>query len=356
MRSVNIPISKLFKSSISLNYFPPDIDTFVVNNYEECEIDIIINGYNYPELTNATVSNYLKYEKNCDFNIIIVESSGNIKIFDKIISGPRISKILIQDYDLKNNPNVRYGSGSFAMSLSAAVGTYLSKSKYIFYSHSDMLAIKPNFLSSLLNKLDDKTRIASFTIRHLIPFTGCMLIDRNAIDECDLDWMLYYDNIYIDGTECLKNLLSLEKKSSNPDSISCMRWIDCGEAFIYAEIQRGNRVFAGASIGGNDDYWKSVWDYLYLGKNTLELIQDCNCGIVYSPLNIDKASFENRYGNILDFSKSLFFEGERNNRKYWRYCFDDEGDLCFIHHGRGISSRKVKRWLKMERYLQNIQF
>ena len=185
MQKEIIPIKKLFKTDAALNVLP---ETIVVHHdlrlNEKAKIDIIINGYNKSELSNATAQNYLLLEDKIPVNIIIVESSGSQEVFNKLIIHKKVSKILIEDHKASHS---KYGTGSYGMSISSAVGFFFSKSPYLFFSHNDMIALKKDFLGNLLRQLNNTTRIASFTQRHVIPFTGCMLIDRNVITNSETD-------------------------------------------------------------------------------------------------------------------------------------------------------------------------
>ena len=203
-----------------------------------------------------------------------------------------------------------------------------------------MIALKKDFLGNLLRQLNNTTRIASFTQRHVIPFTGCMLIDRNVITNSETDWLLYDDNPYIEKSVFLQNLCSLKE---NTPMLKC-DWIDSGEAFIYEEIVNGKDVFVAASFGGTKGLWKTTFDLIGLTKQDIEKAGNA---IIYENLTINKKSFKKRYKFVLKAGKKWenirWFLSKRKN--YWRYSLDDEGNLIFIHHGRG-TRRTINRWMK----------
>ncbi len=339
MTKEKIQTNKLFKTKEALNILP---ETFEVCHdlhlNENAKVDIIINGYDKPELSNATALNYILLEDKIPVNIIIVESSGKPEIFEKLINHEKVSKILIEDRKITHPV---YGTGSYGMSVSAATGLYFSKSEYVFFSHNDMIALKKDFLEFLISKLNDEIRIASFTQRHVIPFTGCMLADRKMLKNSETDWLLYDKNHYIEKNDFLKKLCSLKKEKNL--KLPC-DWIDSGEAFIYEETTKGKKVFAAASFGGTKGLEKTPFDIAGTSKHEIEKIGNA---IIFGKLAISKKEFKNRYKFVIKAGKK--WENLRwmlsRKKNYWRYSFDDRGELIFIHHGRG-TRRSINRWLK----------
>ncbi len=349
MTQENIDIKKLFKTKAALKALP---ETIIAHHdlrlNENAKIDIIINGYNKAKLTNATALNYILLEDKIPVNIIIVESSGNREVFNQLIEHEKVSKILIEDHKASHPV---YGTGSYGMSISSAVGFYYSKSPYVFFSHNDMIAFKKDFLEYLLSNLNEKVRLASFTQRHVIPFTGCMLINRTVIDDSEADWLLCDENPYIEKKDFLKNLCKF--KTDRNLKIPC-DWIDAGESYIYEEIANGNKVFVAASFGGTKGLWKTPFDLIGLTKNQLN---NFGTSVIFDKLNITKSDFKKRYKFVTDAGKKWenlrWFLSRKKN--YWRYSIDDKGDLIFIHHGRG-TRRSINRWLKfVNRYNKTLQ-
>ncbi len=333
-----IEINKLFKTQSALNTLPETITVWHDMKLHEAEIDIIINSYNKPELTNETALNYILLEDKIPVNIIIVESSGNMSVFNRLIKHEKVSKILIEDHKASHPV---YGAGSYGMAVSSAVGYFFSKSSYIFFSHSDMLALKKDFLGHLLSKLNEHTRIASFTQRHIIPFTGCMLINRKVIQESDGDWLLYDENPYIEKSDFLKALCKL--KATRDLKIPC-DWIDAGESYIYEELSKKKQMYVTASFGGTKGMWVTPFELLKVKEQDISNIKNL---IIYGKRNSSKKEFQKKYKFVLKASRKWeslkWFLNRKKN--YWRYSLDDEGDLIFIHHGRG-TRRSLNRWLK----------
>lgn len=338
MQKEIIEINQLFKTKSALKVLPETISVWHNIKLPVAKIDIIINSYNNPELTNETALNYILLEDKIPINIIIVESSGSMTVFNQLINHKKVWKILIENHKASHPV---YGTGSYGMAISSAVGFYFSKSPYVFFSHSDMLALKKDFLAHLLSKLDAHTRMASFTQRHIIPFTGCMLLNRELINESESDWLLYDTNQYIEKNNFLKAICELKHERNL--NIPC-DWIDAGESYIYEEIIKGNKVYVGSSFGGTKGLYTP---FQILGITQKELNALSESPIIYDKQDIDIESFKKKYKFVIDASKKWenirwFLRRKKN---YWRYSLDNNQDLIFIHHGRG-TRRSVNRWLK----------
>jgi hypothetical protein len=345
MQKEILNINQLFKTKEALRVLPEKIAVWHECNLKDAKIDIIINSYNKPELTNKTALNYILLEDKIPINIIIVESSGNMDVFNQLIKHEKVSKILVEDHKASHPV---YGAGSYGMAISSAVGYFFSKSHYIFFSHSDMLALKKDFLGHLLSKLNTHTRIASFTQRHIIPFTGCMLINREVIDESESDWLLYDKNPYIEKSDFLEKLYRL--KTENKLNIPC-DWIDAGESYIYEELTKNKQMYVAASFGGTKGMWITPFELLKINEHDVSGIKSL---ITYGKRDISKSEFQKKYKFVLNASRKWeslkWFLNRKKN--YWRYSLDDEGDLIFIHHGRG-TNRSLNRWLKFAGTINN---
>lgn len=330
---MHLKIDQLFRTSARILY-PQSIQLEAeLCNVPGAHIDVIITTHNFPELANATIKNYLCLEKESKLHLIVVESSGRQSVFDKIYRHPQVSRILLKtDIDIRGHV---HGYGSYGMALSSAVGAHFSQAPLIFFSHSDMLATKENFLSWLAGKLVGKTRLASFTQRHFIPFTGCMLMTRDLLQEQNIDWAPLDTNEVL-GPLGLENLAK---------TIHHLRGIDCGEQYVYSELQRGNPVFVCASRGGSKDWWHDPLDYYNVDVTHLwKQISDANLAMTFAPLQTNRTNFEQTYAHVLRASTKGWWPFEKS--KFWRYSFDDQGDLVFIHYGRGTTLRAVRRWLR----------
>lgn len=337
MQKEIININKLFKTEEALKVLPEKITVWHDLKDRNVKIDIIINGYYKPELSNAAALNYLLLEDKIPIHILIVESSGNEEVYKKLITHEKVSKILLEDHKASHPV---YGAGSYGMSISSAVGFYFSKAPHVFFSHNDMIALKKDFLNDLLSEMNEQTRIASFTQRHVIPFTGCMLIDRNVIENSKTDWLLYDHNPFLEKSTFLQNLCKL--RTENP-RLKC-DWIDSGEALIYEEIANNKKVFIAPSFGGTKGLWETNFNFVGIKKETVE---KCGNAIIYKDLNINRKEFKTQYKQVLKAGKKWenlrWFLSKRKN--YWRYSVDNENNLVFIHHGRG-TRRTINRWLK----------
>src|SRR3989338_4527146 len=100
--SETIPVKKLFKTKEALTFLPENIRVSAQLRPCPSDIDVIICGFGFPELTNATIKNYLSMEKSLQVHIIVVDSSGSLQDWNKIVTHARVSKILIHDFDAKH--------------------------------------------------------------------------------------------------------------------------------------------------------------------------------------------------------------------------------------------------------------
>lgn len=353
MREFSIPIEEIFKFETARALFPKEIPVEADLKNRASTIDVIITTFDQSEMTNEVIKNFTLLEKNENIHIIIVESSGKFKAFKTLLDGDNISKIFVKPgvHEIHN----KKGKSPWGMMFATAIGYYFTKAPYIFVSHNDMIALKENFLSFIKSKLSDNINIAAFTQSHIIPSVGCTIFNRKVLDNPDLGWdMDSNDNPYIGKNEYLKYISDISNAKQMKLLNRRIHWMDGGEHYVYNEIINGKKLYLCAAMGGNAYYWKSPFEYFDLPKEeAYKIITGNKCPFIYAPLNTNKEEFETKYDFVLKASKSWFFEGERHKRKYWRYCFDDEGDLMFIHHGRGATQRHVNRWKKFIRNLNN---
>ncbi|MCF6240438.1 MAG: hypothetical protein L3J74_03730 [Bacteroidales bacterium] len=341
MKKEIIKINKLFKTKEALEVLPETITVWHDLKPKSAEIDIIVTGFGKAELSNATALNYILLEDKLPVNIIIVESSGKKEVYKQLINHKKVSKILVED--LKVSHPV-YGAGSYGMAITAAVGFYFTKSPYVFFSHNDMIALKKDFLQNLLSKLNENVRIASFTQRHIIPFTGCMLIDRKVIENSQTDWLLYDKNPYIKQSTFLQKICKIRENGTS--GLKC-DWIDAGEAFLYEELSKNKQLYVAASFGGTKGMWITPFELLQINKKDITNIENL---IIYGNRNISKKEFQKKYKFVLKAGRKWeslrWFLSRKKN--YWRYSLDEQGDLVFIHHGRG-TRRSLNRWIEFTR-------
>lgn len=321
--------------------YPKEIEAYAdlkKDAIEDAEIDVIITAHDLPHMTNLTVENYLLHERTLKIHIIVVESSTKDSVFEKLYQHPRVSRVLLKkDVLIKGKV---HGYGSYGLALSAAVGVNLSRAPYVFFSHPDMIACKDGFLNFLKSKLVGNTRIAGFTQRHAIPLMGTMMVAREVLKNPKLD-MLPRDT---------NPLLEAAGLSEVAQTVYHLNHTDCGEQYIYDELAKHNPVYICASRGGSEDWWKHPLGY-YEGSSSdelLEAVAKSKSSLVYAPLKCEKAHFEKKHKDLIKAGHEGFWLFEKP--KWWRYSFDDQGDLIFVHHGRGTTLKAVKRWLS---YLRN---
>ncbi len=343
MQKEIINTDKLFKTNKALSVLPETITVWHDLNLNPAKIDIIVTGFGKAELSNASALNYILLEDKLPVNIIIVESSGDKNVYEQLLNHKKVSKILIKDPKVSHPV---YGAGSYGMAVTASVGFYFSKSPYVFFSHNDMIALKKDFLKHLLSKLNENLRIASFTQRHILPFTGCMLIDRNVIENSQTDWLLYDKNLYIQQSNFIQEICKIRKNGKT--WLKC-NWIDAGEAFIYEELSKNKQMYVAASFGGTRGMWITPFELMQIKEQDISDIKNL---IAYGKRNILKKEFQKKYKFVLKAGRKWeslrwFLSGKKN---YWRYSLDDEGDLIFIHHGRG-TRRSLNRWLEFTKKL-----
>ncbi|MGE4231751.1 MAG: glycosyltransferase family 2 protein [Bacteriovoracia bacterium] len=297
----------------------------------QADVDIIIGSHNLASITNLTIQSYLRYETDLKIHIIVVESSGKDTVFRDIIDHPQVSKVLLDNISIKGKV---HGYGSYGLALSNAIGIQLSRSPLIFFSHSDMVACKPQFISYLKSKLGP-ARAASFTQRHIIPFVGCMLVTRQLLEERTIDWLPMDENPYLKET----GLLPLG------EMVTHLNHIDCGEQYIYYELAQHRPIYISASRGGSTDWWKDPMGYYDLAPEALTAwVKQTGASLNFGHLNCTKEKFKQKHLDLINAGQEGFWVFQKP--KWWRYCFDDSGDLIFIHHGRGSTEREVKRWVR----------
>ena len=179
-------------------------------------------------------------------HIIVVESSYSPLAFRKTRAGANISKIFILTPILCTS---KLFGGSLRASNSAALavrlGEYLGNAPYVFFSHSDMMGYKKNFLSFLLSKLDNNTVLACFNQRHILPFAiGGAVYDKNYFNSLNVDWLPKLENPYY-----VPELDQVYKTFEN------CGWLDAGEQFVFEIIRQGKRIHVCASRGLTGDYY-----------------------------------------------------------------------------------------------------
>jgi hypothetical protein len=335
--------ASLFRSAATRLY-PERIEALADLRDLDAEIDVVVTGHGLPELTNAAVDSFLRHERATNLHVVVVESSGDRRVFDRLRTEERISRVLLaEDVRILGR---RHGPGSYGQSLSSAVGTAVSRAPHVFFSHSDMLAVSDGCLSWLRTKLTGERRIAGFTSRGVIPFTGAMLVSRALLEEPALDWGPLDDNPFVVGTP-FEQVLPL---------VSTNTGVDSGEQFIYSELAQGRPVYVAASRGGSKDWWQDPLGYYDASADEiLAAVAASRTPIEYGELRITRSEFEARYPHVIAAGRSGIWVRSptrwwrQEPPKWWRCSFDDDGRLVFIHLARGTMGRMVRRWLRFAR-------
>lgn len=312
---------------------PEAIDLLVDRAACAAEIDVVIPAHRTPELTNAAIRSLLRRERDATIHVVVVEDSGRDDDLDAIVRDERVTRVL-----LRTDGEVRgkvHGLGSYGMALACAVGVRLASAPYVFVSHSDMVVTRTNPVSFLRSKLVGGVRVAAYTQRGLVPLTGGALFDRTLLEEPGLDWLPLDENLFAPGTP-LESILPLVYTNAA---------VDCGEQFVYSELAGGRPVHVCASRGGSDDWWKDPLGYYDLPAEEIRAaVARAGVPLRYAPLPTTREEFARRYRHVIDASTAGWWV--REPRKYWRYCFDDGGNLMLVHHARGTLKGDTRRWLR----------
>ncbi|MBN2503057.1 MAG: hypothetical protein JXB38_19915 [Anaerolineales bacterium] len=281
----------------------------------EADIDVVIGTYNQPREVNAAIENYLALEKQARLHIWVVDDSHRPWAFTGIKKDPRVSRVLI--LNKVRATDRRYAGNNWASngaSVAAQIGMNLGTARYGFFSHTDMMGYKENFLSYLLSKMDADTPVAAFTQRHVFPFTGGMLYDKRNFAGLAVDWMPKQDNHYvIPGLEPFR------------DQVSHYASIDSGEQIPLEAFQRGQKAYICASRGITGDY---LGDPLNGYDFTKQAVMAAGAPVHFAPLNTDAEQFARRYPELATPYNAM-----------WRKSFDEDGAVIFIHRGRGTTNR-----------------
>jgi hypothetical protein len=293
--------------------FPDRITVLADIKRCRADIDVIIGTHDQPEAVNLTIGNYLALEKKAAIHILVIESSRNPLTFWRIRGGPRVSKVLTLS-NLRCTSRKHGGRfwASNGVALAAHLGSYLGSARYAFFSHTDMMGYKENFLSFLLSKLDDNIPLASFTQRKVLPFTGGMLYDKDWFRSMNADWLPREENPYsIPGLDRLRNRLDH------------LNWIDTGEQLVLEALKRGQGVYVCASRGATGDYYRHALASCGL---TNQEVNRLGVPIRYAPQVLSREAFSVKYPEFASLDNAM-----------WRKCFNDAGDVVFVHRGRGTT-------------------
>ncbi|MEO0563419.1 MAG: hypothetical protein AAF125_15020 [Chloroflexota bacterium] len=295
--------------------FPPRIRLLVHSRAYTADVDVVIGSYNQAEETNLVVQNYLAMETQARIHVWIVVMSHNPIEFMRINAGEQVSKAFLLNFPKPLNSSFypRFSS-SIGAALSAQVGHTLGKAPHLFFSHTDMMATRKDFLSFLHSKLRADRPIAAFTQRHFIPFSGGILYRKSYFEGAAVDWLPSQHNPY-----------NFVGKAALAPRVEQLQWIDAGEELIYHTLQERGRVYVCASRGASGDFFgHPVEHYDYLDDITEAEYQQHLQSIDYAAIQTTREAFAARYPHLTD-----------QHNEMWRKSFDDSGRLMYIHRGRG---------------------
>ncbi len=288
---------------------------------DPADVDVIIGTHRQCEIVADVVENFKRLETRLKLHFYLVESSGSLEHYCALPKGPGISRILIlSDVPCTHSGPDHWIAPSQGAALAAQLGHHFGTGKMVFFSHSDMMGYRRDFLSYLVGKLEPTVPVASFTQRHIFPFSGGMIYRRDFFQTASVDWLPVEKNGYrIPGVERFPELERIQQ------------WLDAGEQFVVEGIRRGGTSYIAASCGVKEDFFGHPLSVNYgLDQNDFGQFSEFR----YGSIPYGREKFSERYPE---------FSNEEN--AMWRKSFDDEGNVIFLHAGRGVLSGnpKVKR-------------
>jgi len=312
---LRIPREKLFLCPEG-NKFPKIITLLVDSANYEADIDIVITTCNQPQAANLVIENYLALEKKTRIHIWVIETSRNFISFLRTKKNPNISRVCIfgNIHAIKCKYENKFWISN-AVGFAAQLGSYLGSAPHLFLSHVDMMGCKENFLSFILSKLDGNRPLASFTQRGVLPFTGGMVYRKDYFSDKGVDWLPRNENPFqTNGIENLKEL------------IEALNWIDAGEQLVFEALSHGERGHVCASRGITGDFFgQELKRYKFSNEEAV----NAGLSVDYASLVLSREEFIDKYPSLAKEEIGM-----------WRKCFDDSGELVFIHRGRGTVQGK----------------
>ncbi len=307
---------KLFLSSEGQR-FPRWIPFLTNRRRVEADVDIVIASHGQQELACEVASNYLRLEHQKRIHVIIIESSRPYRPVPSKWHHENISWVWLMSAPACTQ---RRHDGTFwasnGVALAAELGGYLGSSSWLFFSHVDMMAYRENFLSFLFSKVGPSRPLASFSQRHILPFSGGMLYDKTYVRGLGADWLPKRSNDH--------DLVDWQQFRQR---IQHLNWIDAGEELILKTIADGRRAYVCASRGSSADWFG---DPLSGHDISMQELKETDIGIDYGECNITRAELASNYPDLASPDNAVF-----------RKSFDDEGRVVFLHQGRGASQGRA---------------
>lgn len=310
--------------------FPEEVDLYIDREpTEKADVDIVIGTYRNSVAAQLVVENFLLLEKKAKVHVWLVETSGSRQAFDSLPQGERISRVYLntplQSTEMRTGGRMAPSNGC---GLSAQIGFHFGKARYAFFSHTDMMGYKENFISFLKSKLSDDVPLASFTLRHVYPFSAGAIYDKKFFEEsARADWLPLHENI-----------IANEKLDALASKIPEITWVDAGEQLVRDALDRGKKLYVTESRGASDAWFREPRFWRKIGPKDFE-----GTGVQLADMT----------ANRLDCIKneSELFLGCLG----WRKSFDDTGDVMFIHRGRGTSDLTRGGFFEFLRYFNQKQ-
>lgn len=310
----SVPVSDLFYHANKSYSSPfPDTIDLLVDRFPgaAADVDIIVATYGNPERARLVAENFFLLEKKSRIHIWLVETSGERAAYEALPRDKNISRVYLNTpLDSTEKKTGGRLAASNGCALSAQIGFYLGKARYVFFSHTDMMGYKENFISFLKSKLSDEVPFASFTLRHVYPFTAGAIYDKSFFEESNrADWLPLHENV-----------IAHEKLDLLKGKIPEMKWVDAGEQLVRDALNRGKKIYVTESRGAYDAWFREARYWKNLAQKDFE-----GLGVEIAPIRGKREKFVQNYPELVSETVG------------WRISLDDLGDAVFIHRGRGIS-------------------
>lgn len=294
--------------------FPNSIDVAVdALPNDPVDVDVIIGAFRDADLASEVVRNFSLLETKARLHFYIVETSGDRASLNRLPKGKNITRVYLNQrlsaLERDTEPKLFASNGA---ALSAQLGFFLGRSRYAFYTHTDMMGCQKDFISYLLERLDENTPLASYSLRHIFPFSAGAIYDKAFFSESAIDWLPMTTT-----PDMPTDIQTLYEQGL--DELS---WIDAGEQYVYEVLRRQARMVV------IDSYGDSV---AYLRSARLQKTNLLQCAYKL-PLVYEEAPVARK--DIIKNYPELAQQG-----RVWRKSFDINGRLVFIHRSRGVSVR-----------------
>ena len=320
--------SSLFRSSEGEN-FPWILHYRVAGIPVRCDVDVIIGSHGQMDYANEIIRNYRNLEKKLKIQFIVVETHPEKFHFQKIIQAEDVIGIWIpKEYTAMIKGAKNKWGASNALALAFELGAYNGKSDSIFFSHSDMMGCRENFISWIHSKLNKSTTMASFSQRHLYPFTAGMIVTRERWENFTYDSLPKdYNRYHFNRELCCKKFISRSQS------------VDIGEDYVNEILESKERIYISDSYGiKGRPQGHAFYDEYEIKREEHEKFPKNIC---YAIAEIDWKQFDKTYPELATQEYSM-----------WRKSFSERGELLFIHAGRGVLTKESGERMDFLGYLK----